>query len=251
MPANPQSNLHPPSERDLEIYRLVRIRNQYQWEVAHDKGLHRTRVSQIVRRVDRWLAAGGSPIDPKFKNDLQQRRLTRALQKLRLLRALEIATDQLEFPAEPTVKTRTRFQGATEISREVTKVEVPYPRLFALQNYIAAVKALQAFERDVENDAPPDEIAPADALPPLVQLLCRFRLEAEADGQVQSSHDAFHLVVTTLRQLLGPRALQDHLTANPPDSAAAPALTGSTGTSAHLAHQVSATPEITAVTNSS
>ena len=51
MSHNPQLKI--PTSRDLEIYKRVRVRRELQWEVAADMSLHYTRVSQIIKRVER------------------------------------------------------------------------------------------------------------------------------------------------------------------------------------------------------
>ena len=202
--------LRPPSPRDLEIYKRVRIWNHYQWEVAADLKIHYSRVSQIVKRVESWLAAGGSPTDPHLKNALAERRLSRSLQKLRLLRAVELATAALHADSRPITETRRRIVVGAEVWREESQADAPSINLFALQNYVTAVKALEAFENseDKETDAKPEQITSQETLRALVDLLCRFRIEAEAAGRVDRTGDIFGLVVTTLQNLLGPNVIQ-------------------------------------------
>src|SRR5687768_11312150 len=74
----------PPSDRDLEIYKRVKIVGLHHWEVAQEQELDRSRVSQIVKRVTRWLAAGGQAIDPLIRDHAARQRLAQGDLKLRL-----------------------------------------------------------------------------------------------------------------------------------------------------------------------
>ena len=56
------SRLRAPSERDLNVYKQVKIWRHPQSEVAYDLKVHYSRISQIVKKVERWLAAGGSAL---------------------------------------------------------------------------------------------------------------------------------------------------------------------------------------------
>ena len=86
-PPLPRPRLTPPSERDLLVYKRVKIWRDPQWAVAVDLQLHYSRVSQIVKKVEQWLLAGGSPTDPEIRDHVARRRLSRADHKLRLQRA--------------------------------------------------------------------------------------------------------------------------------------------------------------------
>jgi hypothetical protein len=105
------ANLRPPKSRDLEIYKKVKIQLREQWEVAHDLNLHYSRVSQIVKRVGRWLAAGGSPTDPELRDYAARQRLSRATHKLRLERAVELASCAMEANPPPLRTKRRRVVG--------------------------------------------------------------------------------------------------------------------------------------------
>jgi hypothetical protein len=208
----PKKPLRPPSQRDLEIYKRVRIAGQFQWQVATQFQLHDSRVSQIIKNVERWLAAGGSPSDPQLTSTLAQRKLSHSLQKLRLQTAVEFATAALHVEPQPLVKTRRRIVGGTEVWREELHTDAPTVNLFALQNYLSAVKALEAFEQ-TDDKAPtnqPVQRSSADTLRALVDLLCRFRIEAQAAGYVDSTTDVRALVIVALQNLLGPQSVPDH-----------------------------------------
>ena len=203
--ANQKSKtLRPPSPRDLEIYERACLANQSQRELAAEYGIHYTRISQIVRNVECWLAAGGSPTQPKFKNVLIQRRLKNSIHKLRLLRAVKLAAAALEAPPQPATKTRRRIVAGEEVWREETHAAAAPVNLYALQNYVLAAKALADFEQTQEKDPTPDEFLPPKTLQELVSALCRFRNDAVAAGLVANTYDPRGFVIATLQHLLGP-----------------------------------------------
>ena len=100
----------PPTARNLEIYKRVKIQGFLQWEVAQDHQLHYSRVAQIIKRVERWLAAGGDPLDPQIRDHAARQRLALGMHKLRLARGIEVASMALEFK-QPVTTTRRRVQG--------------------------------------------------------------------------------------------------------------------------------------------
>src|SRR5688572_18323255 len=114
VPARARRSPRRPSARDFDIYRRVKIMGYEQYEVAVDLELHYSRVSQIVKRVTRWLAAGGDPLDPIIRDHVARSRLAQANLKLRLTRAVESATRALEVHP-PLNTTRRRFHGTTEV----------------------------------------------------------------------------------------------------------------------------------------
>jgi hypothetical protein len=193
--------IRPPSARDLEFYKLVKIKGKEQWEVAHDHQLHYSRVSQIIKRVTRWLASGGEPSDPLIRDYAARQRLSKATLKLRLARATEIASVALEFNF-PVKTTRRRFQGLTEVWRDETSREIPHVNLPALRLLLDATQALQRLE-----DAPSadDSQPPADdeVLRLVFDLLCGLRARAEANGRLAPAQSARALVAQSLATLLG------------------------------------------------
>src|SRR3954471_16385215 len=132
----------PPSERDLTVYKRVRIWRDPQWAVAVDLQLHYSRVSQIVKKVEQWLLAGGSPTDPEIRDHVARRRLSRADHKLRLQRAVELATAAMEAEPQPQTTTRRRTVQGTEVWREETTREPPAVNLAAVRLLVRATEAL-------------------------------------------------------------------------------------------------------------
>jgi hypothetical protein len=196
-------SLKPPSERDLEIYKLVKIQRREQVSVAWQYEIDASRVSQIVKNVRRWLAAGGAPTDPELRDHVSRQRFARATHKLRLTRAVELATYAMETEPRRLKTTRTRSVGGTVIWTEETTREQPEVDLAAVRLLIRSTEALQALEDQDELNAeaaPPQE---QDLLPAIFDFLCRLRARAEADGRLQASSDINSTVATALNTLLG------------------------------------------------
>src|SRR5204862_4365752 len=88
------------------------------WSIAVDHKLHYTRISQIVKKVRRWLAAGGAPIDPELREHAARQRMSQATHKLRLERIVERLTAAMEDREPPPRLVRRRVVGSQEIWRE-------------------------------------------------------------------------------------------------------------------------------------
>jgi hypothetical protein len=194
--------LCPPCERDLEIYKRVKVQKHLQWEVAQERGLHYSRVSQIIKKVERWLMAGGSPTDPEIRDHVARQRLSRATNKLRLVRACEIATLAMELPHPPHETIRRRIVGSTEVWREETHRDQPAYDLAAVRLVVRATEALQKFEeqeqRGTDQPLPEQELLTA-----VFEMLCSWRTRAEADGRLAAAADVRALVAGLLDGLLG------------------------------------------------
>jgi len=200
------ADLRPPSQRDLEIYKQVQVLRVEQFVVAHHFRLHASRVCQIVGKVRRWLAAGGAASDPAVRDFAARQRLARAALKLRLERAVQIAQQAVEGRYPPHRTTWRRYQGGAEIWRE--EVERPHPdiNLPGLRLLLKSIEALRQFEELEELDpaqAPPTE---QDLLHSVFDLLCRWRVQAEAEGRMPASQNAGATVAEALAGLLGPTA---------------------------------------------
>jgi hypothetical protein len=192
----------PPSDRDLEIYVRVKIKGFEQWEVAQDQKLHYSRVSQIVKRVARWLAAGGCPANPLLRDHAARQRLANANLKLRLTRAIELATICLELPNNVET-TRRRVQGLTEVWREETTKSAPRLDLTALRTLIDATQALQKLEEADEARGAPQPMSDEDLLRAVFDILCGLRARAEAHCALPPASDIRAAVAAALASLLG------------------------------------------------
>ena len=100
LPPRPVFHLRPPTERDLEIFKRVKVRGHQQWEVAQDYGLHYSRVSQILKKVALWFIIGGSPTDPELRDLAARQRISRATHRLRLNWALPVTRNARLPPLE-------------------------------------------------------------------------------------------------------------------------------------------------------
>jgi hypothetical protein len=209
---------------------MVKIQRAEHWAVAAKFNLHDSRVSQIIKKVNRWIAAGGSPTDPQLRDHVARQRVSRAVQRLRLVRAIELATYAVESEARPLKKTRRRWVGGTEVWCDETSYPQPEVSLSAVRLLLKATQALQDFENDDE-PSPPDESPPSDAqpelLPAVFNLLCTWRTHAEADGRVQAVENVAQLVANLLNNLLGTtltRNVSERLAPSPLNLSAGPVL---------------------------
>src|SRR5437868_3768366 len=109
-----------PSRRDLEIYKCVVVLHQDRCHICMSYNLKPPRISQIIAKVRRWLAAGGAPSDPSIRDHFAQQHLSRAAQKMRLQGIIDRATYAMENQLPAQVTTKSRFQGTTEFWREET-----------------------------------------------------------------------------------------------------------------------------------
>src|SRR4051794_39782468 len=98
-----------PSPRDLEIYKRSVVFKHDQLAIAAHYDLSQPRISQILNNVRDWLAAGGNPEDPAIRDHFAQQKLTRATQKIRLLRVIDMATYAMENRLPSQVKTTHRY----------------------------------------------------------------------------------------------------------------------------------------------
>jgi hypothetical protein len=192
--------LTPPTDRDLHIYKLVKIQLREQWEVAQDHQIDASRVSQIITRVNRWLAAGGDPADPILRDHAAQQRLNTGMLKLRLARAVELASYALEFP-QPAVTTKTRYHGPTEFWREETTRDAPKLSLPALRTLLDASQAIQKL--DIGDKAPqPSQPSDDEVLHLVSDLLLGLRHRAESQGRLPPAQDHRAAISQTLSTLL-------------------------------------------------
>ena len=196
----------PPSDRDLEIYKRVKIQGHPQCEVAVDHELHYSRVSKIIKSVTRWLAAGGDPLDPVIRDSLARKRLAQGQIKLRLARAIEIASIALEFHV-PLTTTRRRVEGVTEVWREETTRDVCRTSPSTLRMLIDAIKTLQQLDRDdAHSDPHLPQTSDSDLLRAVFDFLCACRSRAESDGVLPAAENIPALVASTLCTLVGAQA---------------------------------------------
>lgn len=199
--------LRPPSSRDLDIYKRVKLKGYEQWEVAQDYQLHYSRVCQIVKRVTRWLAAGGLADDPLIRDYAARQRLSRGMLKLRLSRAIELATMGLEF--QGTVETtRRRVCGITEVWREESSRNAPRNSIGALRVIVQATQALRELEDEERDQGTQQDASDEDLLKTVFELLCGWRARAEAAGQIAQAADIRAAVADGLSAVVGSNFVQ-------------------------------------------
>jgi hypothetical protein len=197
------ATLRPPSERDLEIYKRRKILGQELWEIASDFQIHYSRASQIVSKVYRWLAAGGAPSDPLLRDHVARQRLSYATLKLRLQRAVELATCAMEARPSPHNTTRRRLQGPTEVWREETTRDGQPVNLPAVRLVLRTIEALRKLEEQEPFADEPQPTSQQELLTTVFDFLCGWRARAEAGGRIGPSPDVRVLVARALNELLG------------------------------------------------
>jgi hypothetical protein len=200
------AQMKPPSERDLTIFKRAVVCRQQHWEIASDYRLHLTRISQIVKRVRRWLAAGGAPTDPQIRDHLARQRLSRATHRMRLERIVEQLTHAMHdiTPVPPLV--RRRLVGRNEVWREEVEQPECAWNLPAIRLMLRANDALAKLDEQPEPAADSQPASDADLLQVVFDFLCGCRARAEDAGQQPASLDVSAVVAAALAGLLGESA---------------------------------------------
>lgn len=211
---NDRAALPVPSPRDLQIYKGFVIFNRDQASIAMNLNISRARVAQVVKRVKRWLAAGGSPSDPEIREHLAQENLSHATKRIRLLRIIDRANYAAEHQLPSQKTTKTRYHGTTAVWHEETAVLAPAVNLPALRLLLNAVKTLDELEtrdspvrQSLAGRGSPDPALTEDQLLLSVfELLCRWRTKAEAAGHLPRVTNLRQLIAENLHALIGPLA---------------------------------------------
>jgi hypothetical protein len=195
-----------PSTRDLNVYKRVKIWRDLQWEVATDLKLHYSSISKIVKRVERWIAAGGDPIDAQIADFAARQRLATATARQRLTRAIELATVAMERRPEPEPVVRRRLVNGVEVWREETEKPVPNFNPSAVRTLVSATTALERLDyrsQHSTNQLRSTQACPEKLFAAIIDFLTTCRTTAESRGHVPTTPDAHITVVATLHALLG------------------------------------------------
>jgi len=200
----------PPSPRDLEIYKRSVVFKHDQLAIAAHYDLGQPRISQIVNSVRQWLAAGGNPEDPEIRDHFAQQKLTRATQKIRLLRVIDMANYAIENRLPAQVTTKSRYHGVSEVWREEVRKQAPEVNLPAMRVLLRAVKTLDDLEANPDQAAPDksgQHLSEDDLLQSVFDLLCRWRTRAEAAGRLPHAPDIAQCIADGLANLIGPTVI--------------------------------------------
>jgi hypothetical protein len=147
----------PPTERDLQIFKLAEIQRWTHDQIADHYGdISRRRVSQIVQEVRHWLAHHPTE-DPQLNSELEQRRLTRNVERMHLENVITRALFALDH-APPTLQTTCHANGVcvANYHRDQPPVDVR-----VLKTYLRAVEALGKLNERPE--IPEPELPPGTA----------------------------------------------------------------------------------------
>jgi len=177
-----------PSPKAQEVFRRVVVNCEKQCDVAEDLKISSGRVSQHVRRVRQWLAAG-SPGDPETTAQ-QQQRLDRAVAKARHEAILAFAMSELRRLAAIHRHATTRIE---EKEGENTKVVTTYrDQALSVQHLKVAQRAVIELAKLAELDPlpPPRPVMPSDhdLFRAVRDVLCDWRQRAEHLGHVPQSN---------------------------------------------------------------
>lgn len=197
--ASRRTGPRPPSDRDLEIYKRVKIQLVEQYLVAQEQNLHYSRVSQIIKRVGKWLAAGGSPTDPQLRDHAARQRLSRATHRLRLERAVELATHAMEWNPPQTTR-RRRIVGGAEVWREEVDRDQPAVNLSAVRLLIRATDSLRDWEGQGGQEEEP--LTEQGLIQMVFELLCQLRERAEKEGRIAPCLDIRICFAAALNMLI-------------------------------------------------
>ena len=171
-----------PSARDQAIVLAYRTRGCSQEELAHDNRLSQRRISQIVQRVERWLADR----HPAAENQLdhaQRQRLERELERERLQAIYSRSIrDYDRAPTELKTK-RAGQRGDHKFQEETTRTVLPNVQL--LKTALRASEDLgQLADREPPARLSDPEWEARERRNIMHTELCNLRHEAEEKGQV-------------------------------------------------------------------
>jgi hypothetical protein len=187
-----------PGERDLQIYAAVRIDGRRQVDVAAEFGISQGRVSQIVRRVQRWRVAM-APAAEFERRDQQQ--IQRWLDDQRLEKLYEEAMELYRQSCQPRRKERRGKRGQEEWSTEAIDHGPGNVQCLKLAARLIQMRR----EDELARPSSPVSIEGADE-EALFRRLCDLRVRAEMRGNVAATAAApADLVGELLDNLLGTR----------------------------------------------
>src|SRR5262245_28769673 len=208
-----------PSARSQQIFQRVVIHCQKQCDVAADLGVSPSRVSHIVARVRRWLAAGGQG-DPETLSHLEQQRLERSLARARHEALYELSlraatggasASRPARASRPRTTKPCRVGPARAASAGPPKASSPTlnpeldtsnsahsPPPINVQLLKTAQRSAIELQKLAELDPLPEPAAekPTDyeLFSALYDLLCDRRRHAESQGYVMPSKEVCHFI---------------------------------------------------------
>jgi hypothetical protein len=190
----------PPTARDQAIFLAYRVTARTQAELAEDYDLSQRRISEIIKRVERWRAdlipAEAGELEPK-----QQQRVDRWLEHERLRSVHDRAIRAYDTQALELKTTRKGDRDGKPFHDETTRQQQPNVQL--LKVALRAASDMGKLEDKPSLDAP----VPGDAHERFWAahaLICELRRAARQRGDVAASNcNESAFVMHCLNVLLG------------------------------------------------
>jgi transcriptional regulator with XRE-family HTH domain len=197
-----------PSERDQAIYVARMTRGLSQAELAEQQGLSQSRISQILRRVEKWRGEVW-PAEAGELDHAQRQRVERWLEHQRQQAIYDRALAAFDRGPRELVTRKSGERGETSF-HETTTRELPAN----VQLLKVAQRSAEALANAADKPAPPRQPdasrQQAREEEQMLQTLMRKRREAERAGKVRKSvshqgdnFDFIRIVQTWLAVLLG------------------------------------------------
>jgi len=188
-----------PGERDLQIYAAVRVDGRRQVEVAAEFGISQGRVSQIVRRVNRWRVGMGIEADLEHRD---RRSVDRWLEQLRIEKLYEETMELYRRSQEPRRRERTVTGKSGQTRTETIDHQPGNLQCLKLAGRLIELRR-QLDENpprpDQSMDSPRSRIDEYEAF----RLLVDMRRDAVLRGDVPEEDDSEFLVRRMMRELTG------------------------------------------------
>jgi hypothetical protein len=184
-----------PSQRDLAIFKKVEIEKVTHEEAAQRFGLHRSRVTQVVKRV-RLFLAGARADDEQIESHLARQRLERNLEKLRLECALDAAAEAMrrDTPRLVTNRAGCREKEGHKEGWSETIIRDKSPNVQVIKTFLRVAHDLgQLNEREIASNPIGEKLRPCELFQVINDRLSDWIEEARSHRDPPS--DAFYDMV--------------------------------------------------------
>src|SRR5215207_8753611 len=176
-----------PSGRDQAIFVARRTLGRTTLELAAEHGLSPSRISQIVRRVEKWRA-NASPLEDGDLNHQERQRLERWLARERSQAIYDRAIRAYDTAPPELTTTKSGARDGKQFSEQTRRQMPPSVQLLKL-----ALRAGEDLAKAADKPPPPAPRDPAEERRrrerEALDWLYTARCEAEDAGQVAASRD--------------------------------------------------------------
>jgi len=190
----------PPTARDQAIFLAYHVTARTQTELAEDYDLSQRRISEIIKRVERWRAdlipAAEGELEPK-----QQQRVDRWLVHERLRCVYDRSIRAYDTQALELKTTRKGDRDGKPFHDETTRQQPPNVQL--LKVALRAASDMGKLEDKPSLDAP-DPTNPRQGFWAAHALICELRRDARLRGEIAANNrNEAAYVMNRLNELLG------------------------------------------------